>query len=140
MSATSEATTSFVVGRAGGPRGDHVAADPGLVLAHVGEQIAAVDVTDGVQPAVDGDRIGYDASGAKMVVVLPGLTDAHVHLGGRSALERLVRFGVTTALDMSNAPPEFVDSMRGIRGLTDIRSAGTARMLPMAPVDSAIPA
>ena len=85
---------------------------------------------------LDGDRIGADASGAEMVVggagavLLPGLTDAHLHLDGRSALERLVRFGVTTALDMANAPPESVDSMRGIGGLTDIRSAGTAALAP----------
>jgi imidazolonepropionase-like amidohydrolase len=85
---------------------------------------------------LDGDRIGAGASGAKMVVdgagavLLPGLIDAHLHLDGRSALERLVRFGVTTALDMANAPPEFVDSMRGIGGLTDIRSAGTAALAP----------
>ncbi|MET7422038.1 amidohydrolase family protein [Dactylosporangium sp. NPDC005555] len=85
---------------------------------------------------LDGDRIGSDASGINSVVdgagavLLPGLTDAHVHLDGRSALERLVRFGVTTALDMANAPPEFVDSMRRIRGLTDIRSAGTAALAP----------
>ncbi|WP_327002946.1 amidohydrolase family protein [Dactylosporangium sp. NBC_01737] len=84
---------------------------------------------------LDHDRIGSDASGAMAVdgagaVLLPGLTDAHLHLGGRSALERLVRFGVTTALDMANAPPEFIDSMRGIRGLTDIRSAGTAALAP----------
>lgn len=85
---------------------------------------------------LDGDRIGTDASGAKMVidgagaVLLPGLTDAHLHLNGRSALERLVRFGVTTALDMANAPPRFIDSLRGIRGLTDIRSAGTAALAP----------
>jgi imidazolonepropionase-like amidohydrolase len=83
-----------------------------------------------------GDRIGADISGAKIVVdgagavLLPGLTDAHLHLDGRSTLERLVSFGVTTALDMANAPPEFVDSMRGIRGLTDIRSAGTAALAP----------
>jgi len=85
---------------------------------------------------LDGDRIGSDPSGAEVIVegagavLLPGLTDAHVHLNGRSALERLVRFGVTTALDMANAPPEFVDSMRGSRGLTDIRSAGTAALAP----------
>ncbi|HTJ35545.1 MAG TPA: amidohydrolase family protein [Dactylosporangium sp.] len=86
--------------------------------------------------SLDGDRIEPDASGAKIVVdgagaaLLPGLIDAHLHLNGPSALERLVRFGVTTALDMANAPPEFIDSMRGIRGLTDIRSAGTAAMAP----------
>jgi imidazolonepropionase-like amidohydrolase len=85
---------------------------------------------------LDGDRIGADASGAKTVidgageVLLPGLTDAHLHLDGRSALQRLVRFGVTTALDMACAPPEFVNSMRGIQGLTDIRSAGTPALAP----------
>jgi hypothetical protein len=85
---------------------------------------------------LDGDRIGSDASGAKMVVdgagaaLLPGLTDAHLHIDGRPALERLVRFGVTTALDMANAPPEFVDLLRGIAGLTDFRSAGTAALAP----------
>jgi len=85
---------------------------------------------------LDGDRIGADASGANMVidgagaVLLPGLTDAHLHLDGPSALQRLVRFGVTTALDLGNAPPEFVDSMRGLPGLTDIRSAGTPALAP----------
>ncbi|MEV4512234.1 amidohydrolase family protein [Dactylosporangium sp. NPDC049525] len=85
---------------------------------------------------LDGDHIGSDASDIKAVVdgagavLLPGLIDAHLHLDGRSALERLVRFGVTTALDMANAPPGFIDSMRGIRGLTDIRSAGTAALAP----------
>jgi imidazolonepropionase-like amidohydrolase len=84
---------------------------------------------------LDGGRIGADASGAKIVdcagaVLLPGLIDAHLHLDGRTALERLVRFGVTTALDMGCAPPEFVDSMRGIGGLTDVRSAGTVALAP----------
>jgi hypothetical protein len=41
-----------VVGFALGAGGDHVAAHPGLVLAHVGEQVAPVDVADGVEPAV----------------------------------------------------------------------------------------
>jgi imidazolonepropionase-like amidohydrolase len=31
---------------------------------------------------------------------------------------------------MANSPPEFIDSMRGIRGLTDIRSAGTPALAP----------
>jgi imidazolonepropionase-like amidohydrolase len=85
---------------------------------------------------LDGDHIGSDPEGVATVidgagaVLLPGLTDAHLHLSGRPALERLVRFGVTTALDMANAPPEFIDSMRGIHGLTDVRSAGTAALAP----------
>jgi len=111
-------------------------------FGHMRTALRNVRVFDGRQllppgtVVLDGDRIGADASGATMMVdgagavLLPGLIDAHLHIDGRSALERLVRFGVTTALDMANAPPEFVDSMRGIRGLTDIRSAGTAALAP----------
>ena len=63
-------------------------------------------------------------------VLLPGLIDAHVHLHGRENLEQLAGFGVTTALDMASAPPQFVDALRGIAGLTDIRSAGTPAIAP----------
>jgi hypothetical protein len=38
------------------PGGDDVAGDPGLVLAHVGEQRTAAKVTDGVQPVRPGPR------------------------------------------------------------------------------------
>jgi imidazolonepropionase-like amidohydrolase len=63
-------------------------------------------------------------------VLLPGLIDAHVHLPGRENLEQLAAFGVTTALDMASAPPKFVDALRGVAGLTDIRSAGTPAIAP----------
>ena len=66
-------------------------------------------------------------------VLLPGLIDAHVHLRDRRTLERLASFGVTTALDMACAPPELVNSLRGVRGLTDIRSAGTPAIAPGSP-------
>jgi imidazolonepropionase-like amidohydrolase len=87
---------------------------------------------------IEGGRIGSDASGAGIVdgrggVLLPGLIDAHVHLYGRSTLEQLAGFGVTTALDMGCAPPELVNSLRGARGLTDIRSAGTPAIAPGSP-------
>ena len=79
---------------------------------------------------IDGDRIGTDPSGARVIdgggaVLLPGLIDAHVHLTGAADLRRLCEYGVTTALDMAAWPPELVDSLRGVPGLTDIRSAGT---------------
>src|SRR5260370_29500691 len=76
---------------------------------------------------IEGDRIGSDARGAKIAdgaggVLLPGLIDAHVHLHDQHSLVLLSGFGVTTALDMACAPPELVDSLRGLTGLTDIRS------------------
>ena len=87
---------------------------------------------------IEGGRIGSDASGAGIVdgqggVLLPGFIDAHVHLHGRSTLEQLAGFGVTTALDMACAPPELVNSLRGAHGLTDIRSAGTPAIAPGSP-------
>jgi imidazolonepropionase-like amidohydrolase len=63
-------------------------------------------------------------------VLLPGLIDAHVHLHDRRTLELLSGFGVTTAFDMACAPPELVDSLRAVPGLTDIRSAGTPAVAP----------
>jgi hypothetical protein len=41
-----------VVGQALRASRDHVRAYPGLVLAHVGEQVSAVGVADGVEPAI----------------------------------------------------------------------------------------
>jgi imidazolonepropionase-like amidohydrolase len=86
---------------------------------------------------IEGDRIGSanTARGARIVdgdggVLLPGLIDAHVHLHDRHTLELLAGFGVTTALDMACAPPELVDSLRRVSGLTDIRSAGTPAVAP----------
>ncbi len=84
---------------------------------------------------IEGDRIGSDARGAKIVdgtggALLPGFIDAHVHLHDRHSLVLLSGFGVTTALDMGCAPPELADSLRGLTGLTDIRSAGTPAVAP----------
>ena len=91
---------------------------PGTVVLEEG-RIAAGTATDRVR-SIDG-RGG---------VLLPGLIDAHVHLHGSENLEQLAAFGVTTALDMACAPPRFVDSLRGLAGLTDIRSAGTPAIAP----------
>ncbi|MGD0066728.1 MAG: amidohydrolase family protein [Streptosporangiaceae bacterium] len=103
--------------------------------------VTNVRVFDGRQlrPAgtvvIEADRIGFDGAAAGTVdgeggVLLPGLIDAHVHLHGRHTLELLASFGVTTAFDMACAPPELVDSLRGVPGLTDIRSAGTPAVAP----------
>lgn len=87
---------------------------------------------------VNGEVIGDDASGARIMdgrggVLLPGLIDAHIHLHGRDTLEQLTAHGVTTGLDMATWPPNLLASLRDIRGLTDIRSAGTPAIGPAGP-------
>jgi imidazolonepropionase-like amidohydrolase len=79
---------------------------------------------------IDGDRIGADPVGAQTIdaagaILLPGLIDAHIHLTGVTDLERLRDHGVTTGLVMAAWPPDLVASLRGKRGLTDLRTAGT---------------
>ena len=92
-------------------------------------------MTGSATVVIDGERIGTDEAGAHVVdgaggTVLPGLIDAHVHLHGVENLEQLRGFGVTTTLDMAMWPPALVDSLRGLPGLTDIRSAGTPAAAP----------
>ncbi|MFC8454812.1 amidohydrolase family protein [Kitasatospora sp. NPDC057223] len=87
---------------------------------------------------IDGPVIGTDPAGARTVdgrgaVLLPGLIDAHIHLGGRDTLEKLLAHGVTTALDMATWPPQRLAALRGLPGLTDIRSAGTPAIGPGGP-------
>ncbi len=84
---------------------------------------------------IDGATIGADADDARVVdggggVLLPGLIDAHIHLSDLDTLRELSAYGVTTALDMGCWPMTLVDSLRGHRGLTDVRSAGVAATSP----------
>jgi imidazolonepropionase-like amidohydrolase len=103
--------------------------------------LTRVRVFDGQQllpPAtvvIEGDRIGTDPAGARVIdgaggVLLPGLTDAHVHVRDRGPLERLASFGVTTVLDMANPSPALVGSLRSVPGLTGLRSAGLPALAP----------
>lgn len=112
-------------------------ADTGLMSGRTA--LANVRVFDGTaltEPAtvvIDGDVIGADATGAAVAdhrgaVLLPGLLDAHVHLGRPGDLGELARHGVTTALDMACWPRERVDSFRG--QVPDIRSAGLPAIGP----------
>ena len=98
-----------------------------------GRQLLAPDTV-----VIEAGRISAGLRGARVLdgeggVLLPGLIDAHVHLHGRHTLEQLASFGVTTALDMACAPPELVNSLRAVPGLTDIRSAGTPAIAPGSP-------
>ncbi|MFF7334988.1 amidohydrolase family protein [Streptomyces sp. NPDC008150] len=120
--------------------------------AGLGERIALTNVRvfDGDQVTsprtvvMDAGRIGVSPLGARRVdcgggVLLPGLTDAHIHLRDVNTLHALAGSGVTTGLDMASFPPSLVDSLRGLTGLTDIRSAGTPAVAPGSP-QSQIPA
>ncbi|GAA2167007.1 amidohydrolase family protein [Actinomadura napierensis] len=66
-------------------------------------------------------------------MLLPGLIDAHIHLHDRDTLERLCSHGVTTGLDMATWPHDRLAALRGVPGLTDIRSAGTPAIGPGGP-------
>jgi imidazolonepropionase-like amidohydrolase len=84
---------------------------------------------------IDGMSIGDDPAGARTQdgggrVLLPGLIDCHIHLTDEATLAALARNGVTTALDMGTEPPELVASLRGRRGVTDIRSSGASATHP----------
>ncbi|MGX6603468.1 amidohydrolase family protein [Micromonosporaceae bacterium Da 78-11] len=86
----------------------------------------------------DGLIGGGDPAGARVVdaagaTLLPGLIDAHLHLDDRDTLERLTAHGVTTGLDMATWPPAKLAALRGVPGLTDIRSAGTPAIGPGGP-------
>ncbi|MFJ7125634.1 amidohydrolase family protein [Streptomyces sp. NPDC098101] len=95
-------------------------------------------VTSPLTVVIDNGRIGISPLGARRIdcggaVLLPGLTDAHLHLRDVDTLHALAGSGVTTALDMASFPPSLVDSLRGLPGLTDIRSAGAPAVAPGSP-------
>ncbi len=86
-------------------------------------------VGEPVTVVIDGAVIGTDPAGARILdaeggVLLPGLIDAHVHLDGPEAVDRLAAQGVTTALDMAAWPPEAVAALRQLTGTASVRSAG----------------
>ena len=64
---------------------------------------------------VDGQEL---ASGGYLV---PGLIDCHIHLHGPETLKSLAACGVTSGMDMSS-PAALVATLRGLPGVTDIRS------------------
>jgi imidazolonepropionase-like amidohydrolase len=92
---------------------------------------ATVEVGEGGIAAITTDRhrAGADVIDGRGCTLLPGLIDSHVHISGRSALERAAIFGVTTALDMGMS----VHAMQTLRkeadpdskDRADFRSAGT---------------
>lgn len=76
------------------------------------------------------DMIPTKTIDARGAILLPGLIDAHVHLKKPEDLARMAEYGVTTALDMGTWPLELLQSLRGRKGMTDIRACGLAATAP----------
>ena len=83
--------------------------------------------------AINGSVIGNEAAGTPEAesggYLIPGLIDCHVHIEGLETLRTLAHSGVTTALDMANRM-SLLASLRGVRGVADLRAAGTAAESP----------
>ncbi|CAM1508025.1 Fc.00g048730.m01.CDS01 [Cosmosporella sp. VM-42] len=57
--------------------------------------------------------------------LLPGLIDSHVHVTSCSYLKTLLKYGITTALDMGTYPYSSLAACK-MSGLTDVRGTGAA--------------
>jgi imidazolonepropionase-like amidohydrolase len=67
--------------------------------------------------------------------LLPGLIDAHVHIGHEETLEQAAALGVTTVLDMWGDPSTLIPLKKEIeqgehRNAADFRTAGTGATVP----------
>jgi hypothetical protein len=67
--------------------------------------------------------------------LLPGLIDAHVHIGHEETLEQAAAFGVTTVLDMWGDPSVLIPLKKEIEhgehpNAADFRTAGTGATVP----------
>jgi imidazolonepropionase-like amidohydrolase len=81
--------------------------------------LKTVGIKDGLIADIkEGVRV-IDGTGCTL---MPGLIDSHVHLHGKESLQNAIKWGITTMLDMASYPPESVDSIRELPGLTHIKS------------------
>src|SRR5688572_3119022 len=96
-------------------------------------------VRDGIVRAVGQDievPSGAEVIDGKGKTLLPGLIDAHVHLGvaqGEQFLRDALNFGVTTELEMwgSDASLALKNKVTaGVKDLADLRTAGTGITVP----------
>ncbi|WP_224389751.1 amidohydrolase family protein [Pseudonocardia sp. ICBG1293] len=108
--------------------------DGGVVLTDV-RVFDGGTLGEPVDVAVADGRIAASADGARTVdgrgaVLLPGLIDAHVHVGTVRELQAYGRWGVTSVLDMGAPDWAATSRLRGRDGLADLRSAGTVACAP----------
>ncbi len=82
---------------------------------------------------IDGGVIGNDPADGQDAAsggyLMPGLIDCHIHLYGPETLSALAAYGVTSCMDMSS-PALLVAALRGMPGVTDIRSPLMAATSP----------
>lgn len=92
--------------------------------------------TDPETVVIDGEVIGNDSQGADETIdahgrfLLPGLIDAHAHIDNESHLHKLIRFGVTTAMNMAPRPAATTKMNSKKKGLPSFRNAGLPATAP----------
>lgn len=84
---------------------------------------------------INNDHIGIDPAGARIIdgadgTVLPGLIDAHVHVGTREHLEAARHWGVTTMLNMGGFDIDGFAALRELDDLPDLRTSHAAALRP----------
>lgn len=83
---------------------------------------------------IDGGFIGSQPTDGQVVAsggyLIAGLIDCHIHLYGPESLSTLAAYGVTSGMDMSSPAP-LVAALRGVPGVTDIRSPLIAATSPL---------
>jgi imidazolonepropionase-like amidohydrolase len=82
---------------------------------------------------INDDHIGIDPAGARIIdgadgTILPGLIDAHVHVGAREHLEAARRAGVTTMLNMGGFDVAGFAALRELDGLPQLRTSHAAAL------------
>jgi imidazolonepropionase-like amidohydrolase len=82
---------------------------------------------------INNDHIGIDPAGARIIdgaggTVLPGLIDAHVHVGTREQLTQALRWGVTTMLNMGGFDIEGFAALRELDGMPALRTSHAAAL------------
>ncbi|CAI6331763.1 unnamed protein product [Periconia digitata] len=62
--------------------------------------------------------------------LIPGLIDSHIHISSTIGLEEATSFGITTAMNMACEDYMMCESLKGLPGLSDFRTAGIPAVGP----------